>query len=460
MKNRNECVLHFGMHKTGSTSIQQSLAKKADLPEFDYLRLGGRVNGSGSLMTVFKEKPWLYHANRKKGLDRIEVAKRQEALRTALVSALDRATSPIFLSAEDVSAFDKGMLVSLRDFFDAYINLRLVGYIRAPKSYMESAFQQRVKGGRVNGLYISKLMPKYAKFRNFDKVFDKERVAFWPFDPLSFRNGDVVSDFCDRLGIEWDSCDSVRSNEALSLPALKLLFCYRKFGPGYGQGPAVIKENNRLIRKITELPGAKVRFHSELVRGAIEAGREDLDWVERRLDASLTEDLTRDDDFAIKGEDDLLDVEESATQWLASVLGSKYEDLWRKEMKPREVAEWMQALRLKLGLEAEKGNGEVNRAHRKRTRAASMYNQPVGRVAGLGTVEVSLKGLIIGDWVEHEISTAERLVGAALVIVSQVLMHSRNEPVVVGGLGGFLVGSAKVGGARPFRPARPRNFEP
>lgn len=239
-----------------------------------------------------------------------------------------------------------------------------VGYIRSPKGFMESAFQQRVKGGMKCFDRLETTCPKYWHLRKLDRVFGKDRVRLWKFDPVNFVNGDVVQDFCRRLGIRFDASGSIRANEGLSLKALGFLYAYRKYGPGYGVGPQVIGENRALIRKMRELRGGKVRLHSSLIAPAIEAIRRDVDWMEDRLGSPLMEDIYRHDDVAIRSEQDLLTFCPEDLQWLAQQLGGKYERRWREGMAAEEVAKWMHQLRLKLA--AERVMSKESRTRKKR----------------------------------------------------------------------------------------------
>src|SRR5262245_53333899 len=69
-------ILHFGMHKTASTSIQASLQQNLSDPRFYYAQLSGAParpgqpapsNHSGHLRMLFMEDPLHHHINRKRG---------------------------------------------------------------------------------------------------------------------------------------------------------------------------------------------------------------------------------------------------------------------------------------------------------------------------------------------------------------------------------------------------------
>ena len=351
------------MHKTGSSSIQRSLAERLDDPGFRYVTTGV-ANSSGGIAIGFLHDPATYQGSRKTGMSDSQLEQRRQIIRQRLSAQLRRDGTPgatALLSAEYISAMKAGDFSNLCDFFAAHgYAVTAVGYIRSPKSYMESAFQQRVQGG-FNAFEIPRVYPYYRNhFEKFDAVLGRQRVRFWYFDPSSFTGNCVVQDFCRRLGITFHPENVVRTNEGLSRSAVSLLYAYRRFGPEFGVGPTVIRENLLLSQQVAQLRGPKLRFHSSLVAPVLEEQRDDVAWMEERLGTSISEDLTRDDDGAIRSEQELLVFVPEALQWLAQQLGPDYIEKCHPQMAPDEVADWMHLLRLKLA-----GNDEWVRRKRK-----------------------------------------------------------------------------------------------
>ena len=342
-------VVHFGLPKTGSTSIQESLFRYLSDPRFHYVSFG---NAKTSLViaTGFKDDPARFgtHARRGTSSNELQRLKKQavESLEAELQAAGARTA---ILSSEAISAFGMPEIRNLCSFMTGHRRaVTAVAYVRRPKEYMESVFQQRVKGG-TQRFRASSLLPNFrARFEHFDAVLGRQNVGLWLFDPASFPGHCVVQDFCSRLGITFRPEDAVRANEGLSLPALSLLFAYRKFGPGYGVGPTVPLENSLLVTKIRTLPGPKLRLHSSVVAPVIRARRKGIEWMEERLGASLAEDLSAHDEGAIRSEEDLLRFSPEASRWLAGELGEDYVRRWHPGLSPQEVADWMHLLRIKL----------------------------------------------------------------------------------------------------------------
>ena len=58
------CIIHIGMHKTGSTSIQRSLQGYRD-DRFQYARLGKTANHSLAMYSLFAADPWCTYEPRR-----------------------------------------------------------------------------------------------------------------------------------------------------------------------------------------------------------------------------------------------------------------------------------------------------------------------------------------------------------------------------------------------------------
>jgi len=343
-------IIHFGMDKTGSTSIRVSLSKKLSDPRFHYVMLG-LPNASRALAAAFKENPETYPYFRHSGLSAEELMKQKtEAIKQLDAQLRQSEGKTAILSAEAVSSFKEPELRGLCDAIGRHGRETMaVGYIRRPKEYMESNLQQQINGHFVAELRPERLLSDYrARFERFDNVLGRNRVQLWRFDPTAFPAGCVVQDFCRRLGIAFRPEDVIRINDGLSLPSLSLLFAYRVHGPAQKPSATLTRENGLLVQRLRKLAGPKLRLHSSLVIPVLRKRRASIAWIEERLDASLAEDLAAHDETAIRSEADLLKFTPDSLKWLATELGPDYERRWRPRMTPQEVAEWMHLLRMKL----------------------------------------------------------------------------------------------------------------
>ncbi len=362
------CVVHFGMHKTGSSSIQQSLWRQLDNPEWKYLDLDESMANHGrAVSTTLLEDP--HRHLQRTGISQKRLGKKKNWFENKLLEQLDSDADNLLISAEVLCSSAIG-IEQLRT-FRALINSRIdeisaVGYVRSPKSYMESSFQEKTKRSNPaldftsNGLY-----PKYRKqLSKFDDVFGIDNVSLWKFDPTKLTNGCVVQDFCARLGIDFPTNLIKRANDGLSREALAFIYTYHKYGPGFSDGGTAAirgKGNNLLNSRLATLRGNKMRFSWTAVAPGLDARQEDINWIEQRLGESLDE-PRHDQGPAIASENDLLNYQPHDLQWLAEQLGSEYIKSCKPQMTPQEVADWMHALRLKLLNEDESQQTETEKS--------------------------------------------------------------------------------------------------
>lgn len=323
----NDCIIHYGMPKTGSSSIQTWLLRGLADPRFHHPTLGQR--GSGNIIaTSFRDHPEQHHRNRKRGLDRVQLQAEQQKIQDTFAQQLQQARGRTTIySAELVAGFNAGEFARLCAFIGAHASkICAVGYVRSPVSFMESVFQQRVKSG-AGALRMEKNYPGYReRFAKLERELGPEQVQYWHFAPADFPGGCVVQDFCARLGIQFDGKPVARANDSLSLPAIRLLYAYRKFGPGFGVGEQAMEENRQLILRLRELQGPRLRFHEQVLRPVLAQNRADIEWMEQRLGVSLDEN-PRTDEECVRGEQDLLHFCAQSLDWLAGQLGQPTAEL-------------------------------------------------------------------------------------------------------------------------------------
>lgn len=341
------CILHFGMHKTGSTSIQKSLFHLNEDVPWVYLH-AGKPNASVAVQTMFCNRLGRNSRHTKEGLNDAEIKRRKQKYFKRMETRIASTDKDVLLSGEGISVLSEIELRRLLDWMGQFVDeVVAVGYVRSPKAYMESAFQQIVKGGRSN-FNLAAVYPEYReRFEKFEAMLGKDKVHYWLFDPKTFPSGCVVRDFAARLGVNLAAEHVQRVNESISKEALALLYSYRKYGrDGYGIGGAAIMENTRLIRKLAEIKGHKLRFSPDLVRPVLEANRADIDWMETRLGRSFEEDMGH-AEFEVAGEADLLGYSEEALAALRQWTGAPAETA----NDPEEVARLVGQLRRMLAAE-------------------------------------------------------------------------------------------------------------
>ena len=337
------CIIHIGMHKTGSTSIQASLQGFSD-DRFLYANLGNVPNHSLAIHSLFAAHPARHRMHRKRD------AAAMQAYLTGMRTDLERAIAAaqnrtLLLSGEGISGLSPPDLVRLHDYFRArFDELVIVGYARPPAAFMGSAFQERIKGGSTK-LDLEQIYRAYeTRFVKFDDIFGREHVHLWKFEPRAFPGNCVVRDLCKRLDISLPLERIVRRNESLSRQAVALLYIYRKLGQEYGSGNMEGGESQHLGNLLSKIGKDKFRFSPDVVRPILDKNRADIERMETRLGESLHEELGEHQPGDVRDESDLLKVDPELVSKLLALLGKRAPAGVTGET-PEQVAELIHALR-------------------------------------------------------------------------------------------------------------------
>jgi hypothetical protein len=339
---RGRCILHVGMSKTGSSSIQHSLHGLDD-ERFLYADLGGDPNHSLAIHSVFADDALPRHRLRADPAALAAyIAERRARLERAVAATGERT---LLLSGEGIVRLEQHELAGLRDFLHGHFSeSSVVAYVRPPAAYLTSAFQQRVKVGRVKSFKRAHTYRSYERlFAKFDAVFGRRNVSLWKFEPGAFPQGCVVRDFAARIGLELGAQRIVRRNDALSRPMIGLLYCYLMGGRQLGLEGFRATESNRMSQ-LLELDGTGFRLSPALVRPILASNAGDVAWMEQRLGETLQEELGDPRPGDVEKESDLLEPDADAVAVLRQVLAEEA-PAGVRGVDFREVARLMHRLR-------------------------------------------------------------------------------------------------------------------
>lgn len=283
--------LHIGLYKTGSTSIQATLFKnRAKLLTFgiNYFAIG--QNHSEMLHPLFSGNPLAYHLNKRYGIDTQRKADRKNAAtRRFLHRELTTNTSPRFvISGEDLVTLSIDGITRMRDellrFADGF---RVIVYVRDPFTYINSAFQERLRNGEnYEQIAAAPLGPGYVRIGQYNRVFGRQNVDIRLFDPAQFPHGELVADFLAALGVGSDIVEQiaiVRANEALSAEAAYLLNEIQKRYPGDRGGHANPGRADNIVDLLRRIPGEPFRCPSAIFAAIAPLIERQLGWLRKTL---------------------------------------------------------------------------------------------------------------------------------------------------------------------------------
>ena len=321
------CSIHFGLHKTGSSSIQRFLSScRSEIIRYPDL---GETNQSRPLATAFRHDAADYHLNRKSGLNPEAIARRGREVRASLDAAFSSlGARRMVLSAEDLSLFTEPDLAEFFRFVGEHASsLNAVAYVRGVSSWLESLFQESLKNSRCLP-QLGQIQPLYRpRLEKFDRLLGRSNVQLVRYDPEKFVGRCVVHDFALRVGAEPPSRPLQRRNASLSLPAVRLLAVYRKWRSlPLPADNRLAEENKQLHRILQDLQGEPLRFDRSVAEHFTHRHKADIDWAEERLGFSVTETIASAN--AVRHAADLLLLQETEVDWLAEKCG----------MSPNELA--------------------------------------------------------------------------------------------------------------------------
>lgn len=261
-----EAVVHIGLGKTGTTSVQTFLSRNRErLARLDLLvpvSAGrGRHTALGSFVRTREELERSIEWQRL-GVESLRDWRRdfRRRLRREIVnSGSSRALftdEDLFSSSERAIERMRGLMSHLAD------DVRIVVYLRRQDDHLISRYQQTVKIGEVVRLdeYAARSWAwKYDYAHQLDRwqaVLDPARMVVRRYEPGRFLQGSLHQDFLDAIGIDACASDFEQvedQNAALGVEAaefMRLMNIYRV--EHEGATPYLI-DNRRLGRRLRDL---------------------------------------------------------------------------------------------------------------------------------------------------------------------------------------------------------------
>lgn len=288
-------VLHIGMEKTGTTSLQRTLRD-----ERNYLKEAGILYPTSKhppfdhqwLMCLLLEPDDLPREFRTiRSLDHDAVrgfgARFWDELQNQVTESRPQT---VVLSYESFFLLKREPLERLRDLLaSSFSDIEVIAYIRHPSTLWLSKAQQAVKGSEIitpPGLYRSNLRAHLT--RHID-VFDG-RVIARAFDPETLHHGNVVRDFLSSYIPGGDdlaqSMTIASENESMSGEAMCVLQAfYRQFWPNQA---GVFAIEGRELLAVLQMLRRDLHQQSPKLRPGVEAKiaenhEQDLKWLHERF---------------------------------------------------------------------------------------------------------------------------------------------------------------------------------
>jgi hypothetical protein len=295
-----QLFLHVGMHKTGTSSIQQTLAAhraildRAGLSWFE----ADEPNHSRAVYSAFTESPHLYHVNRRHRLHGpAEAAAFAAEQRRKLLAFLETAPGPsLLLSGEDIGTLGepgiRRMLAAFRPHVDRIV---AIGLVRPPRGFIASAIQQRIRGGALlDGVEEGAVQPRYrARFEPFLTAPEVAELRLQLYRPDRLIGGCSVATLLHQIGAPpslYPMLEVSRANAGSSRLGVVLALAANRAVPVFlADGRANPERAARLTRFLDTLEGTGFAVPEALVAPHLDRAAADIAWMEARLGEAFTE---------------------------------------------------------------------------------------------------------------------------------------------------------------------------
>lgn len=234
-------ILHVGLHKTASSSIQRTLGNERDVLRahgFDYASFTNfagddHVNHSLPMFVAFSERYKEYSYLLANKLDPDKERSRFLAELQGSIESVKKSGRSLIISGEEISNIDRADLTKMRDWFARLgVTLQIVCFVRSPYSMTCSDGQEWIKTGRQYRVAHRQSMPALNRLK---AVFPTMTVG--SFRQASAHAHGPVGFFLELIGMPTvvDITPS-KSNESLSDNAARLIVHINEVEPLFSRG--------------------------------------------------------------------------------------------------------------------------------------------------------------------------------------------------------------------------------
>jgi len=221
-------VVHIGMHKTGTTSIQNTLYRFDD-GQTRFLSIGDFSNHSVPIFSIYSEDTSQYFPLTSQGMEHVQVEHLISQWKGQLHSELKNyRRRTLIMSGEDIGLLtdqEKTNLVS--DLQKRVRSIKVIMYARSPLDFVVSAVQERIKNGNFKSIQYPIKVGYALRAGAFLSLLGKENVEIFDYGRCCYSAGGVVDHFTRVAGISAP-IKSQRENLGLSAPATKILFAVNR----------------------------------------------------------------------------------------------------------------------------------------------------------------------------------------------------------------------------------------
>ena len=295
-----QLILAVGLHKTGTTSIQQTCARNRRVLRdagFLYPRVSvsgqgqTTANHTGTLHFMFRRQPEKFGYSRGATLgERDGIIEVGNQIREAFASQLLTQATNLLMVAEGASLFSVDELGDMKRWFnDRNWDVRVICFVRWLSSWINSMVSQRVTGFQhltiqaAVGQFLDVSGAVQPWVTNIRKAFPDAEL--YSYEAASRHRLGLVGFFLEAIGIRpTEKMIFARANAGRSDCATRLISSINAaFGPGLGDGTVNPHYAGNGISRLNAIPGAKFSLRLDEAAPLLPLLRAENEWLKKTL---------------------------------------------------------------------------------------------------------------------------------------------------------------------------------
>ena len=287
-------IFHIGVHKTGSSSIQQSLAAAREALLENGVNFLDVSSNHSDLYLCFCANPHKHFANIEQGIDTPQKAAdfANQKLKQYLSSLKNSTWDTAIIAGEELSRLNEQELLELTRQFDQFnATYQIICYVRNPISFSSSYAQESILGGNLYKHCITNPeLPHYQKkLSSFINIFGQQNVSVLNFDEQTKEPDGLFSSFCKTTDLEHirHLLTPNRSNESLPLEGALLMDKINQFYPVFIDNKLNINRAKIPRSWVASIGSTKFIMPSQWQNTILELCENDLKWLQEQFDITF-----------------------------------------------------------------------------------------------------------------------------------------------------------------------------
>ncbi|WP_413694093.1 hypothetical protein [Psychromonas sp. KJ10-2] len=278
----DKIILHVGLHKTGTTSLQNYFGKNRDklkLQGISYPKLKVKEftpnNHSWPIRNLIMSHPHKYHLNIANNILKNDLKEVINSIDKQFVKLGSTVESTLLLSGEGISTLKTKELSRLNEKLQCIstekATIEVHYFTRNPTDYVSSVIQQRLKGGTTEGIILSGLskVSPLRRFMNhgaFERAFNDVTIIEHCYEDACTFPGGLEAYFAKAiLNIDTSEFEPniSRDNSGLSDLSFQLIKYYLTHSQEYVRVPIEGTAYKRNIKALSQVKGGKFIITAE-----------------------------------------------------------------------------------------------------------------------------------------------------------------------------------------------------